>query len=124
MGSGGFGTNASVHWRISHSDGRGSVPVSGRDPIPYELIGEGVDANGRSARKGHQGFFRVELRFKGSRARGQIAALIKYLSTHPVPSGPRAKVDYRLVIDVPIIRRTLQEVDKKVNEPFEVTVDW
>lgn len=118
MGSGGFGTNASMHWTISHSDRAGDTPITGRDPISVDLIGEGTDGMGRPAGKGHRGFLRVRLRFTGPAGRASLADLLSFLSKN-APTD-----DYELDIRVPTVPRTLDEITAGAKGPWEVRVDW
>jgi hypothetical protein len=117
MGSGGFGTNESMHWTISHSDASEDTPISGRDPIPVSWIGKG--SNGTSpGDKDHEGFLRVRLRFTGADGRESLGELLEYLKEHP-PTD-----DYRLTIDVPMIRRTRAEMAREKKDNWEVRIDW
>ncbi|HKY22317.1 MAG TPA: hypothetical protein VJM31_13975 [Vicinamibacterales bacterium] len=118
MGSGNFGTNESMHWAVSHSDRAGDTTITGRDPIPVELIGEGTDGKGNSAGKGHRGYLRVRLRFTGQGGRKSLADLLAYLSKN-APTD-----DYELDIRVPAIPRTQEEITKGTKGPWEVRVDW
>src|SRR5215212_2466955 len=104
MGSGGFGTNASLHWTIAHSDDPNDNPISGRDPIDPDLIGRGTNSRGAPWNKDHSGFIRVRLRFTGVEGEKKINLLADYLRTL-TPSGNDV-----LDIQVPIIRRTRNEI--------------
>jgi hypothetical protein len=118
MGSGNFGTNASMHWAVSHSDRTGDTPITGRDPISVDLIGEGTNGTGGSAGKGHRGFLRVRLRFTGQAGRRSLADLLAFLGAN-APTD-----DYELDIRVPTVPRTMDEITKGTKGPWEVRVDW
>lgn len=114
MGSGGFGTNASMHWKVSHLD-QDSKPTSlGRDPIPPDQIGRGSNGS-----KNHPGRLKVSLRFKGpsTTVTPWIDALQTALETYNrgLPSQ-----DFRVEVYVPAITRS----DPDNDLPWEVMVDW
>jgi hypothetical protein len=114
MGSGGFGTNASMHWKVSNLDEDPKPTSKGRDPIPTDRIGRGSDGS-----KNHPGRLKVRLRFKGATTginawidelQAQLGAYDRGLSTQ----------DFVLTIQVPAILRDNEEQDL----PWEVMVDW
>jgi hypothetical protein len=120
MGNGGFGTNESMHWKISHSDRAGDLPHStGRDPIPVDQIGRGSQGEGGPPDgKDYPGYLLVRLRFTGTAGMNSLVQLKDYLDKN-VPTS-----DYALEIKVPTIRRTQREIDDGTKDPWEVRVDW
>jgi hypothetical protein len=124
MGYGEVGGNQSVHWKMVHentlkptrspkgrgkqaelfadNDERNHDQIRGRDPIAYEDIGR---------KGGHQGKFRVILRFdslKEAREAGVGEKVVKQGRF------------YFLIVDVPARFR----YDPEANQPFEVRVRW
>jgi hypothetical protein len=118
MGSGGFGTNASLHWKISHADDIPDAPIAGRDPIDPDNIGMGSTRTGDPWTKGHKGFIRVRMRFTGPNAANSLKKLRDLVLTL-TPSG-----DDTIEVDVPIVPRTKDEIERDLKGDWEVRVDW
>jgi hypothetical protein len=120
MGSGGFGTNASMHWKVSHLDQDPQATSAGRDPISTDQIGRGSNGS-----KNHPGRLKVRLRFKGPTAStGGVTGVNDWIDDlqaqlagydRNLPSQ-----DFVLTIQVPAIFRN----DPAQDQPWEVIVDW
>jgi hypothetical protein len=111
MGGGGFGTNASMHWKVFYDDAEPDKPsVGGRDPIAPDKIGRG-----NTQTKDFPGFLRVKLRFKGTNAMAQLSALRTAAAATPTNTD-----DFIITALVPAIPRD----DPDDDQPFEVMVDW
>lgn len=126
-GDNGTGGNGSVYWKTTHYDDNQQpqamrLKPSGQPQGDDEIDLEGTGALGRDgrtaiaevgARFGHQGFFRVTLRYRtieeAQQAGDWVAANVR-----PGPGG------FLLEIKVPVIDRDVP-MD---NPPFEVMVEW
>lgn len=126
MGYGEYTGNQSVHWAVMHEDDNGQAVKlagrSGRSAHPTEAHDVNVDTGARGRdpvkpaevgrRKGHQGNFRVMLRFeKQADARAAAAA-----AQNVTFEGGM----YVLKLDVPVIERAAAD-DPPASE---VRVDW
>jgi len=80
----------------------------GKDTITLDQVGRCCDT------KDHKGHFRVQMRFRDRRqARAALARATLNISRDGV-----------VIVDVPVINRTEEEVGPPANPPAEVRVDW
>src|SRR5690349_24500570 len=106
MGGGGFGTNASMHWKVFYDDADNKPSVTGRDPIIPDKIGRGNNQT-----KDFPGFLRVTVRFKGANAMARLSALRTVAAANPTNTD-----DFSIAFLVPAIPRD----DPDDDQPFEV----
>ncbi len=80
----------------------------GKDTITQDQVGKCCDT------KDHKGHFRVQMRFRDRR---QAKAALAKASLNIGRDGV-------VVVDVPVINRTEEEIGPPANPPAEVRVDW
>jgi hypothetical protein len=126
-GDNGTGGNGSVYWKTTHYDDnqqkrrmrpKGVGQPHGNDEIDLdrdEALGRdaGTAVAEVGARLGHQGFFRVTLRYRTMEEAQQAGAWVA-ANVRPGPGG------FLLEVRVPVIDRQAP-MD---NPPFEVMVEW
>ena len=102
MGSGEFGSNGSVHWKVKYNDGPKSPPDHmDYDNHPYASIGKS---------KGHHRKFRIVARYKShEQAKAALEAALQNLRSNIV----------RLDVNLRKRRATPGSSDR-----WEIRVDW
>ena len=105
MGSGEFGSNGSVHWKVTYEDGNGPAHVDW-DTRRYEDVGR---------TKGHPRMFRVTARYRNyQQAR---AALQRALARLQTSDGDRNVVE----LDVNLRKK---QRTPGTTDAWEIKVDW
>jgi hypothetical protein len=109
MGFGEFGSNESMHWKVTDNDA--VTPADQIDDIAYDNIGKG---KGGGAEKKHHKFIQVRLRFNNVQ---EFEAAVSKAIKEPQAEG------YFVYIDVPVVfpKRNKQQM-KELR--WEVKVDW
>lgn len=109
MGFGEFGSNESMHWKVTDNDG--VTPAEQIDDIAYDDIGRG---KGGGAQKKHHKFIQVRLRFNNA---AEYEAALDSAIRETLDEG------YFAYINVPVVSPKRDKADMKKFR-WEVKVDW
>lgn len=138
MGWGDFGSNGSVHWRLTYNDATGSVAHLGYDDLKKHPDKPGNDPRpGIGQGKAGPGKLRVTARFQNaSDARDAVVGTLSSLHQNPDQArvaiaqalsslqaqNPIVKTD--AILDIPIFGFRPKAPDPTKRSEWEVSVDW